>query len=49
MTLPLQTAIEVLLEEDEWFLIRDPFGLVGWATYTGFYHSLFGIYRSCVG
>ncbi len=47
-TLPMGTEIEVILRDGDWFLIKTPFGLTGWAKTAGV-HSLFGFAQSCVG
>lgn len=47
-TLKAGAEIEVVLRDGDWFLIKTPFGLNGWAKPTGFY-SLFGFANSCVG
>ena len=47
-TLPMGTEIEVILRDGDWFLIKTPFGLTGWAKTAGV-HSLFGFAPSCVG
>lgn len=48
-TLALGAEVEVLLRDGDWFLIRTPFGLLGWASYYNHHFSLFGIYQSCAG
>jgi hypothetical protein len=48
-TLKAGSKIEVILKDDDWYLIKSPFGLIGWAKNTSFYHSLFGFHESCVG
>ena len=48
-TLKVGSKIEVVLRDGEWYLIKSPFGLVGWAKNESLYHSLFGFADSCVG
>ena len=48
-TLSPGRKIEVILRTGQWFLIKTPMGLNGWATNVNMYYSLFGFADSCVG